>query len=125
MKKIIPIILILGLFLPVLALAKNTEGLVPCGNGATCTVDDAFELIARIVRFLIFTVAMPLCALAITYGGIQMAMSSTNPSGKEKGKTIVITAATGLLIALASYLIVDTILTFFTGDSLDTLNSQL
>lgn len=129
MKKIaINLFIFSVLGLPLVTLAQvNPTGLVPCGGGTlpTCTVNHLFILIANIVRFLLFAVAMPLCALAITYGGIQIAMYSTNPGAKEKGKGIVISAAIGLLIALASYLIVDTILTVFTSRTLDTLQTVL
>lgn len=129
MKKITTIFLFLAmLVLPISVFATAaTVGLVPCGSGnlPTCTVAHIFELIARIVRFLLFTVAVPLCALAITYGGIKIAMYSTNPGAKDEGKKIVINAGIGLLVALASYLIVDTILSTFAEKDLGQLQTSL
>lgn len=117
MKKILINFLLLGILLVPSLVAAQTTGLVPCGDQGglpPCEVVHIFTLIANIVKFLLFTVAVPLCALAITYGGIKMAMYSTNPGAKEEGKKIIINAAIGLLVALASYLIVDTIIKVFT-----------
>ena len=117
MKKIIFNIFLLSMLAAPFFVAAQTTGLVPCGAQGglpTCGVVHIFALIANIVKFLLFTVAVPLCALAITYGGIKIAMYSTNPGAKDEGKKIIINAAIGLLIALASYLIVDTIIKVFT-----------
>lgn len=115
---LINLFILLAVVVPVFALAQEaTTGLVPC-TGEDCNVDHIFILIGNIIKFLIFTVALPLCALVITYGGIQIAMYSTNPGAKEKGKAAIIAAIIGLMIALGSYLIVDTILKTFTDRSI-------
>ena len=120
MKKLLFInFLVFSLLAMPLFVGAQTTGLVPCGAQGglpTCGVVHVFALIINIVKFLLFTVAVPLCALAITYGGIKIAMYSTNPGAKEEGKKIIINAAIGLLVALASYLIVDTIIKVFTEE---------
>lgn len=114
-KKIIKVFALALSFLPVFVFAA---GLVPCQDD--CTFLKIFELITNIINFFI-KIAVPLCALAITWGGIQLVLNPTNATAKGKAKEIIVAAGLGLAIALGSYLIVNTLLTLFSTESIDTL----
>ena len=126
------ILLTVLLVLPMVVLAADASvdggggGLVPCGNTADdpCTFKDIFELIGNVIKFLLFTLALPLCALAIVWGGIIIVLNPANPGERAKGLDIIKNAMIGLALALASYLIVDTLLTIFTDQTLQSLQSD-
>ncbi len=95
------------------------SGLVPCTDN--CTFNDIFKLIGNIIEFLLLVVAVPLCALVITWQGIQLVLHPNEARFKTESKNVLWGAVLGLFLALASYLIVDTLLTTFTDESLDDL----
>lgn len=103
--------------------SAQTAGLVPCGNEgqSACTFYDIFKLIGNIIEFLLLTVAVPLCALVITWSGIQLALHPNEAQFKTEKKNVLWGAVLGLFLAFSSYLIVDTLLTTFTDESLETL----
>lgn len=108
-------VLLLMVVLPVIVFAQ----LVPCGHDKDCTFVDLFKIAGNIAKLIIWGMGLPLCGLAITYGGILITTSGSKPANKEKGKGIVLSAVFGLAIVFASYMIVDTILTTFTTKTLD------
>lgn len=86
--------------------------LVPCGtkdNPNACTWCDFSALIQNIIKFMMYLV-FPLAAVMIVVGGIMIMTASGSTERVAKGREIVTAAITGLLIALFSWLIIDTII---------------
>jgi hypothetical protein len=59
-----------------------------------------------------------LAVAAIAYAGFLMIMNPANPGGIQKGKTMMLNAVIGLVIALAAWLIVNTLFTVLTNGTL-------
>ncbi|MEK7585033.1 MAG: hypothetical protein AAB455_00755 [Patescibacteria group bacterium] len=107
------------------AAESGTVG-IPCGvavNGVIenpCDYADFLILIGNIFRYLTL-VAVPLATAAIVYGGVLMVISAGNDGKRSEAKGIIKTAITGLVIILASYLIVKTIFNALVTDSFKAL----
>lgn len=127
-KKILVTIAITFVFsMPTFALAVTQEdggGLIPCGltnerldengNGGKinvpCTFDHALILINNVVNFLLFKLAVPLAAIVFVYAGVQLLLSGGSSEGMAKAKSAFTSTATGLILAVAAWLIIHTIL---------------
>ena len=130
-KILIPIIILFILVAPTLAFAVAKEeggGLIPCGLtnkelkrdasgnvtggqiNVPCTFDHALILINNVVNFLLFKLAVPLAAIVFVYAGVQMLLSGGSSEGMQKAKSAFTTTAIGLILAVASWLIIHTIL---------------
>ena len=81
------------------------------GNLQTCAAGwQAFVIVlAGLVKFAV-SVGIVIAVMVIVYAGALFVFSATNPESISKGKKILANAVVGLLIALASWLIVNTIL---------------
>ena len=91
-------------------------GLIPCGDtgNADCTFADLFKLIANIIDFLLFKLAVPLAAIAFAWAGILLLTDGGNEGKRKQAKEIIKAAGIGLAFALAAWLIVNTIFTTLT-----------
>ncbi len=61
-------------------------------------------------------IAVPIATTAIVYGGIIMITSGTNEGKRSQAKSIIGFAVWGLVLALASYLIIKTIVVALVPD---------
>ncbi len=96
----------------------TAAGLVPdCPNG--CNFNDLMIMINRVIKFLLFTIATPLAAIIFAYAGFLLITSGGDPGKKTQAKKIIGNLLIGYIIALAAWLIVNTIVTGlgFTGDT--------
>ena len=87
--------------------------LVPCGttnNPQPCGYNDFLNLIERVFDYLVIF-AVPLAAGVIVVGGAIMMTAGTNDSKRSQAKKIIWMAIWGLVIVLASYLIVKLVFT--------------
>lgn len=75
-----------------------------------CDFNFFMQLINNIIRFLLFTIATPLIALIIVYTGYLYITASGNKGVSEKVRHILFNAVIGYIIALAAWLIVNTII---------------
>lgn len=106
------LVLILVL-LPTFALGVESANLVPCGttnNTQPCGYNDFLNLIKRVFDYLVIF-AVPLAAGVIAVGGAIMMTAGTNDSKRSQAKKIIWMAVWGLVIVLASYLIVKLVFT--------------
>ena len=105
---IVPMTLVLALFLPVYASAAP---LVPC-NGTTepCTFVKIIELVKNIIKFLVFSLAVPLAAISFAIAGVMILTAGGNTGQVEKAKEIFWNVLWGLIVALSAWLIVNAIL---------------
>jgi len=119
MKKIILLFIIfLSLVTCLLSLSSaQAAGLVPCGTERDakgnitnpCTWCHLMQLVKNVINFLMYLV-FPLAAIMIVVGGIMIMTAGGSTERVAKGKEIVTAAVVGLLIALLSWLIIDTII---------------
>ena len=117
LKNLVCLIAIFSFFL--VLPASQAAGLVPC-EGPDCKPCDLFRLIVNITNFLFYQIAMPLAGLMFLIGGIMMISSGGTETRYKKGKEILVNTLFGLIIALAAFVIVNSLVSFFgSGDILD------
>jgi len=107
------------LLVPVQASALNIWEGAKCGAEepietggpvGSCTICDAYIVAKNIVNFLI-ELSFVIATAMIVWGGLQMILSTGNPSKVSQAKSIMINALIGLAIALTAWLVVNTIIT--------------
>ena len=82
-------------------------GLVPC-DGLDCNWCKLFQLFKNILDFAMMII-FPLAAAYMIYGGFLMLTAGDNQGRFGDGKKAITAAVIGILIALLSWLILDTI----------------
>lgn len=119
MKKIILSLILLSIFCFLLSalMAQAAEGLVPCGPGVgnPCKFCDLYVLFKRIIDFAVYYLVFPITATMIVVGGLFIMTAAGSESRFSKGKEIATAAVVGLLIALTSWIIINTIIGGATG----------
>ncbi|MBU4143063.1 pilin [Patescibacteria group bacterium] len=92
--------------------AVAADGLVPC-SGPNCTVCSFLQLISNVIMFIVRDITAPLAGLLFLIGGIMMVSAGGSEARLKKGKEIFKNTAIGVLIILASWAIVNTLITTF------------
>lgn len=75
-----------------------------------CDFDSLIQLANNIIKFLMFSVAVPLAALGFMFVGAKMVMSPNKESAKTDAKQSLEFIAIGFLIMLAAYILIKTFL---------------
>ncbi len=76
-----------------------------------CGWNEFFALINTVIHFTLFYMALPIAAIMFAYAGVLLVIAGEeSSSAKTKAKEIFTNAVIGLLIVLAAYLIIKTIL---------------
>jgi len=106
------------LVIPVLSFADQTPntGLVACGKGdsAPCGFGDLLVLIDTIIKFVLFKMAVPIAAIMFAYAGFLLITAGGEAAhARTKAKEIFVNTLFGLIIAVAAFLIIKTILMIF------------
>lgn len=97
------------LFFPSFALALGVpDKLVPCTNN--CQVCDLYKLARNIIDLLLWGIATPLLIVAILAAGFFWLTSGGSEEKISKGRTILVSAVTGFVIAFGAWVIINTIL---------------
>jgi len=114
----------------------DNGGLVPCGveKSPIVVVDgketggeiinpceaDGFgylmKMINKVVNFILFTMAVPIAAIMFAYAGFLLVTSGGETSKRTKAKSIFTNVAIGLVLAVAAWLIINTILSILGFD---------
>lgn len=91
---------------------KDMEGVIknPCG------FYNVLDLINRVVKFILFDLAVPLAAVMFAYAGFELVTSGGSTEKKSKAKTIFTNVAVGLILAAGAFLIVETVLSILGYD---------
>ncbi len=100
--------------------ALAAGGLVPC-SGPDCTPCYFLQLVSNITLFLVKDVTAPLAGLLFLVGGIMMVAAGGSEERFKKGKKIFANTAIGVVIVLASWAIVNTLITTL-GSSVEGFN---
>jgi len=101
-------------------------GLVPCGRATddpttmiketnSCTICHIFVSGKRIIDFLVESVAFPLLVLMILVGGFFLLTAAGSVSRVSQGKSIITTAIIAIVLLLAFWVIINTVIFFLTG----------
>ncbi len=104
-------VLFFGIAFGLMPLIAAAAGLVPCGGPSPeppCTWCHLYQLGKSIIDFMMMII-IPITAIMIVYGGIMIMIAGGSPEKVKQGRSIVTAAIIGLLIALLSWLIIDTI----------------
>ncbi len=122
MKKITKLLIFFSIFLmlivPVLSLAQ-TAPLVPCDNSAAqpCNFNALMAMINNIIHFILFLMVIPIAAIMFAYAGFLLVTAGGEAAGaRTKAKEIFWNALIGLIIAVACWLIISTILSILGYD---------
>jgi hypothetical protein len=101
------------------------SGLVPCGRQRdapdtleietdSCTLCHFFILGKRIFDFLFLYFSIPLAVLMVIIGGVFILTAGGSPERTSQGRKILTAAIVGIVIFFASWIIVNTVLSFLT-----------
>lgn len=100
-----------------------------CTGITDCTFDKLFgldnesnSLVKRVLNFAVFYLALPLAVIMITWGGILIASNSMNSNRISEGKTYIYYAVGGLVLVLAAWLLVYTIVNSLSNDEVINLS---
>lgn len=106
--------------------SSDNGGLVPCSNTPDengfiapkdkCDFFSLMTLISTIINFLLFKMTVPIAAIMFAYAGFLMVTSGGSPEAKTKAKGIFTSVVFGLIIAIAAWLIIRTILSILGFD---------
>jgi len=108
--------------MPVLSLAAEATGLVPCTNtpdpvtgkidASKCDFTQLMNLVNKVIHFILFDMVIPIAAIMFAYAGFLLVTAGGEAaSARTKAKSIFTNALIGLVIAVAAWLIVKLILT--------------
>ena len=97
---------------PTLVLADEHEedtGLVTCSGPREC---DACALVTTIDEVLdwLITIMLVIFAIVVVYAGIRLVTSGGSPDAKSSAKTMMTNAIIGIVIVLAAWILVDTLM---------------
>ncbi|HEY4714972.1 MAG TPA: pilin [Candidatus Paceibacterota bacterium] len=92
-------------------LSSTGGGLVPDCPETGCGWDQLMLLVAKVIDFLVFYLSLPIAAIAFAYAGFLLMTSGDNSGKRDQAKEIFRKVGLGLVIAMAAWLIVSTILT--------------
>lgn len=84
-----------------------------CPNGI-CGWCDLFQLGQNVINFLI-EISLVLAVAFIVYGGIMLMVQSNKPEKLQANRQIIWSAVIGVVIALASWVILNTFFHLLTG----------
>lgn len=119
---------------PIIAVAAGEcpDSLIPCGcdtdssktvdPNEQCTFDHFIILAQNVINFLIFKIAAPLAAVMFAYAGFLYLTNRGNESQVKQAHDVFTYVLIGLVLALAAWLIVNLIVTFFLDPSFIFLN---
>ena len=95
------------LLLPQISLAA---GLVPCGGPGEprCDFNQLMNMANILINFLLFKITLPIAAILFAYVGFLLLFQGE--SKRDTAKAIAWNVVLGLIIALAAWLIVKTVL---------------
>ena len=85
------------------------------GPTGPCSFCDGLIVIKNIINSL-FKIAIPLAVLMIIYGGVRLMIAGGSEENVKKARGIIKMAVIGLIITLAAWIIVNTVLHFLTGN---------
>lgn len=88
------------------------ERLVPCGGQGQpqCTWPHIYVLIAKLINFALYGIAIPLSVIFVIWGGLKLILSQGSPGGVKAAQGTILSAVIGLAIALGAWVILSTVI---------------
>lgn len=120
MKYLVYIFSLAIIATPLLVVAA---GLVPCGGGeeageSMCDTSFVGAFANGLIKFLISLLGV-IAVIVLVYAGFRMVVSAGNEAEWTKAKELFTNVVIGIVIILAAWLIVDTIMRVLTGKGLE------
>lgn len=111
--------------LPSLVFAQ-AGGLVPCGgqNGDPCNTNDVVGFANSMIDYLIKALGV-IAVIVMVYAGFKLVVSAGNEGEWTKAKELFTNVIIGIILILAAWLIVDTVLKGLTGRGLGDWTEEL
>ena len=97
--------LVFGALLPII----TCSGALPENGQQACTICDVAKVAQNVLNTGIY-IAVFLSAILFAWAGWLYLTSVANPGGKDRAKTVFGNVLIGLLIILASWLVIDTVM---------------
>ncbi len=107
---------------PLLAQDGGLGPVVPDCEGDNCKFADFLQLLDNIFQAILW-LAVPAASIAIAYAGIVLATAQDDTGKRNEAKAILWSAVLGLVIVLAAWLIVNTVLEFLATDQFQLKNN--
>ncbi len=103
-----------------LPIVVSAAGLVPCGGPgeAACNTDFVVSFVSGLINFLISMLGV-IAMIVLVYAGFRMVVSMGNEAEWTKAKSLFTNVIIGIILILAAWLIVDTIMRVLTGEGLN------
>jgi hypothetical protein len=98
------------------------EGLVTCTGGDECNFCSFINMVNGLIEWLII-VAVALTVLLLAFAGFRLVTSGGDAAGLEQAKKIFVSSIIGIMIMLAGWTIVDTVLKVTAGGDLGVWNA--
>lgn len=117
MKNLLLCLVILAVLSPITVIAQDT-GLVPCGYDEPCTTADVAGFVNGLISFLISLLGI-IATIALVYAGILLVTSGGDTGAATRAKNLLTNVVIGIILILAAWLIVDTIMRALTGSGLN------
>lgn len=96
------------------------QGLVAC-TGTNCNFCSLAQTVDNVISFLIALMVI-IAVILLAYAGLRIATSAGDTSRVKEGKQLFFNVVIGLVIILASWMIVDTLLKALTGSDMGVWN---
>ena len=118
-------ILVAVTFLAILPVVVTAQagGLVPC-SGPDCTTESVVGLVNNLIGWLISALGV-IAVIVMVYAGFKLVMSAGNENEWGKAKELFQNVIIGIILILAAWLIIDTVLKGLTGKGLDGWTKEL
>lgn len=98
------------LIAPVVSFSQGDSGLVTCKED--CDWNDLMNLVNTVINFILYKMAIPIAAIMFTYAGFKMVTAGGEAAhARTQAKEIFTNTVIGLVLAVASWLIIKMILT--------------
>ncbi|MEI7810280.1 MAG: hypothetical protein WCI41_01845 [bacterium] len=81
-----------------------------------CGFDDLLIMINKVIHYVLFVLVVPISAILFAYAGFMIVSSAGNVEKKKKAMSVFWNVGLGLIIAVASWLIISTLLSIIGYD---------
>jgi len=106
------------LSIPALAFAASDADYFPicacCLSNDPCTFKNFFEVIDKLIKALLY-LSFFIAVIMNIKGGVTIIIGSGSDAERKKGRETITYAIYGMLVAFGAWLIINTVLTVFTG----------
>ena len=97
-------------------IVKDPDGYVwVVGTHEECYFNDVILIAQSVIEFLIFKIAIPIAAIMFAYAGFLYVTNRGNESQVTRAHDVFLNVLIGIVIALAAWIVVKFIVTFFLG----------